>query len=82
MSVVNPPSPINIDSARTTADKHRFLENLWTAQARYRTRAGQSVVLQAEDQRLEEINGRVQTARTYFNIYQRTAFLQEPRKVS
>lgn len=80
-SVVHPPSPVNLDPKRTDADKRRFLDNLWTAQARYRTRSGQSVVVASEDQQLENVKGRLQIAKTYFNIYQRTAFLQEPKKV-
>jgi hypothetical protein len=81
LAVVHPPQPINLDPTQTEADKHRFLENLWNAQAKYRSRAGQSVVLCAEDQEVESRGGRVTLARTYFNVYQRTAFLQESKKV-
>ncbi|PPQ64623.1 hypothetical protein CVT24_008360 [Panaeolus cyanescens] len=80
LSVVKPPLPINLDPTRTEADKQRFLNNLWEAQAMYRARAGQSVVLQAEDQEVDVRMGRTTTARTYFNVYQRKAFLQEPKK--
>ncbi|KAF7981667.1 hypothetical protein HWV62_32792 [Athelia sp. TMB] len=45
LSVVHPPSPINFDPTRAQNDKSRFLEHLWEAQAKYRTKAGQSVVL-------------------------------------
>ncbi|KAG6854872.1 hypothetical protein C0991_012062 [Blastosporella zonata] len=62
------------------ADKQRFLENLWHVQATYRSRAGQSVVLCADEQEVESKVGRVTIARTYFNVYQRTAFLQEAKK--
>lgn len=80
-SVINTTSPGNLDPKRTEADKRRFLDNLWTAQARYRTKNGQSVVVATEEQQVEDNKGRSQIAKTYFNIYQRTAFLQEPRKV-
>lgn len=80
LSVVFPPAPVNLDPARTTNEKDRFLENLWNAQAKYRTKTGQSVVLCADEHEVESRGGRVTMARTYFNVYQRTAFLQEPKK--
>ncbi|KIJ70110.1 hypothetical protein HYDPIDRAFT_104781 [Hydnomerulius pinastri MD-312] len=80
LSVVFPPAPINLDPARTATEKERFLENLWSAQAKYRTRAGQSVVLCADEKEVESRGGRTTVARTYFNVYQRTAFLQESKK--
>jgi len=80
-SVVNPPAPINLDPTQTESDKHRFLEHLWHVQATYRARAGQSVVLCAVEQEVESKVGRTTIARTYFNVYQRTAFLQETKKV-
>jgi hypothetical protein len=70
-----------MDPTQTEADKLRFLENLWHVQATYRSRAGQSVVLCADEQEVESKSGRVVIARTYFNVYQRTAFLQELKKV-
>ncbi|KAF8138470.1 hypothetical protein EV363DRAFT_1393920 [Boletus edulis] len=79
-SVVFPPSPINLDPTRTLTEKERFLENLWSAQAKYRTKAGQSVVLCADEKEVEVRGGRTTVARTYFNVYQRTAFLQESKK--
>jgi hypothetical protein len=82
LAVVHPPLPINLDPTQTEADKHRFLENLWNVQAKYRSKAGQSVVLCAEEQEVESRGGRTTFARTYFNVYQRTAFLQESKKVS
>lgn len=82
LSVVHPPSPVNLDPTQTEIDKTRFLENLWNAQATYRTKAGQSVVLRAEETEVESRGGRVTLARTYFNVYQRTAFLQESKKVN
>ncbi|KAF8204714.1 RhoGEF domain-containing protein [Pholiota molesta] len=80
LSVVNPPSPINLDPVQTESDKQRFLENLWKAQATYRARAGQSVVLCSDEQEVECRSGRTTLARTYYNVYQRTAFLQEVKK--
>jgi hypothetical protein len=81
LSVVNPPMASNFDPIQTDILKQKFLESLWTAQATYRARAGQSVVLRADEQEVECRSGRLTLARTYFNVYQRTAFLQEPKKV-
>lgn len=81
LSIVHPPSPINLDPVRSQTDKHRFLENLWTAQAAYRARHGRSVVLCSSEKEVEARAGRVTLARTYFNVYQRTAYLGEPKKV-
>lgn len=80
-SVVFPPAPINLDPTRTLTEKECFLGNLWSAQAKYRTKAGQSVVLCADEKEVEVRGGRTTIARTYFNVYQRTAFLQESKKV-
>ncbi|KAG2042276.1 hypothetical protein BDR03DRAFT_944957 [Suillus americanus] len=80
LSVVFPPAPANLDPTRTTNEKDRFLENLWNAQAKYRTKSGQSVVLCADEREVESRGGKATMARTYFNVYQRTAFLQEPKK--
>jgi protein ECT2 len=82
MAVVRPPSPINLEPTKTEADKHRFLENLWNAQARYRTRLGQSVVLKSLDYEVEAKGSRLTVAQTFYNVYQRTAFLQEAKKAS
>lgn len=76
-----PPSPINLDPTRTETDKRRFLDNLWDVQGNYRTKQGQSVVLRAEEREVENRGGRVTMAKTYFNVYTRTAFLQEAKKV-
>ena len=62
-------------------EKRRFLENLWAAQARYRTKYGQSVILCAEESEVESRGDRVTTAKTYFNLYHRTAYLKEQAKV-
>jgi protein ECT2 len=80
--VVFPPHPPNFDPQRTGVEKARFLENLWLSQANIRARSGKSVVLRSEEREVESRGGRTTYARTYFNIYQRTAFLQEPRKVT
>ncbi|OBZ70183.1 Rho guanine nucleotide exchange factor gef2 [Grifola frondosa] len=79
-SVVIPPSLIDLEPARAEGEKKRFLNNLWEAQAKYRTKAGQSVVLCANEKEVENKAGKVTLARTYFNIFQRTSFLQEPKK--
>ncbi|KAJ7180267.1 hypothetical protein C8R43DRAFT_972440 [Mycena crocata] len=80
LAVVQPPGTINMNPVQTELDKQRFLENLWKVQAAYRARSGQSVVLRAEEMEVESKSGRVTVARTYYNVYQRTAFLQEPKK--
>ncbi|KAI0050211.1 hypothetical protein FA95DRAFT_662337 [Auriscalpium vulgare] len=80
LSVVFPPAPPNFNPQRTDVEKSRFLENLWKAQATLRTRGGSSVVLRAEEREVESRAGRTTYARTYFNVYQRTAFLREPKK--
>lgn len=72
---------LTVVQPQAEADKHRFLENLWQIQATYRTRAGQSVVLCAKEQEVESKGGRATYARAYYNVYQRTAFLQEQKKV-
>ncbi|KAI0677226.1 hypothetical protein C8Q78DRAFT_961156 [Trametes maxima] len=80
LSVVFPPSPVYLDPQRTESEKHRFLEQLWDAQARFRTRAGRSVVLRGEGREVENRGGRITMGQTYFNVYTRTSFLQEPKK--
>lgn len=81
LSVVIPPAPINLDPTQTETEKSRFLDHLWKAQATYRARAGQSVVLCSDEQEVECRSGRITLAKTYFNVFQRTAFLQEAKKV-
>lgn len=81
LSVVFPPSPVYLNPQRTESEKHRFLEQLWDAQARFRTRAGRSVVLRGDEREVENRGGRITRAQTYFNVYTRTSFLQEPKKV-
>jgi protein ECT2 len=80
LTVVNPPSAAGSAPKRTEFAKHRFLEQLWHAQALYRTKAGQSVALRAEESDVESRGNRITVARTYFNIFQRTAFLKEAKK--
>lgn len=79
--MVFPPAAVYLDPLRTENEKHRFLDNLWTAQARFRTRSELSIVLRGEEREVENRGGYVTLARTYFNVYTRTAFLQEPKKV-
>ncbi|KAG8908171.1 hypothetical protein FRB99_008714 [Tulasnella sp. 403] len=76
-SVVHPPSPPNLDPSRARADKQRFLENLWTVQALYRTKDSRSTVLVSNDR---EMDGRKTLVRTFFNIYERKDWLKEPKK--
>lgn len=71
----------NQDPIRAEKEKKRFLENLWKVQALYRTRLGQSVALCADEREVESRGGKATIARTYFNVYQRTSFLQEQKKV-
>ncbi|OSD04519.1 hypothetical protein PYCCODRAFT_1433391 [Trametes coccinea BRFM310] len=80
LSVVFPPSPVYLDPQRTESEKQCFLEQLWDAQARFRTRAGRSVILRGEEREVENRGGRITRAQAYFNVYTRTSFLQEPKK--
>lgn len=80
-SIVFPPTAVFSDPARAENEKQRFLYNLWTAQARIRTRAERSIVLRGEEREVESKSGYLTYARTYFNIYTRVNFLQEPKKV-
>ncbi|KAG2013296.1 signal transducer [Coprinopsis cinerea AmutBmut pab1-1] len=80
LAVVLPPSPLNLDPMQTESAKRRFLENLWQVQAMYRAKQGQSVILCSDEQEVESRTSRLTYARTYFNVYTRTAFLQEPKK--
>ncbi|KAG8937079.1 hypothetical protein FRC02_006279 [Tulasnella sp. 418] len=80
-AAVRPPSSLNSDSVQTKQDKLRFLENVWKAQALYRARHGRSFVTQLEERELPLGNGgKRSVARTYFNVYQRTEYLMEPKK--
>ncbi|KAJ3545378.1 hypothetical protein NMY22_g2470 [Coprinellus aureogranulatus] len=80
MVVVTPPMPANMDPVHTESVKRRFLENLWQVQAKFRAKAGQSVVLCSEEMEVETRANRTTLARTYYNVYTRTAFLQESKK--
>lgn len=62
--------------------KRTFLHHLWEAQARYRTRNGLSVALSAGEMAVEGKDENAIIARTYFNVYQRIAYLRETKKVS
>ena len=81
LSVVFPPASVYLDPIRTESEKRRFLDNLWVAQARFRTRAERSIALRGEEREVENKGGYVTCAQTYFNVYTRTNFLQEPKKV-
>ncbi|KAA1466780.1 hypothetical protein DENSPDRAFT_767026 [Dentipellis sp. KUC8613] len=80
LSVVFPPAPVGLNPVRSETEKKRFLEKLWHVQAKYRTRTGNSIALRAEEREVESKGGRVTFARTYYNLYQRTAFLRETKK--
>lgn len=81
-TVVYPPNPPNLNPERAESDKKAFLENLWTAQAKYRTKENQSAVIRSEDQEVDSRGGgRITVASTFYNVYQRTDFMKERRKV-
>ena len=80
-TVVHPPIPANLNPERAETDKKAFLENLWTAQAKYRTKENLSVVIRSEDQEVDSRGGRMTVASTFYNVYQRTDFMKERRKV-
>jgi hypothetical protein len=76
-TVVNAPTPSH---AQQSNDKQRFLENLWKAQALYRAKGDRSLALCANETEVGSGRGARTIARTYFNVYQRTAYLGEPKK--
>ena len=80
-TVVHPPSPAHLNPERAESDKKAFLENLWMAQAKYRTKEKQSVVIRSEDQEVESRGGRITVASTFYNVYPRKDFMKERRKV-
>jgi len=51
------------------------------AQAKYRTKEKQSVVIRSEDQEVETRGGRMTLASTFYNVYPRMGFMGERRKV-
>jgi len=80
-TVVHPPTPPNLNPERAESDKKAFLENLWTAQAKYRTKENLSVVIRSEDQEVDSRGGRMIVASTFYNVYSRKDFMKERRKV-
>ena len=78
--VVFPPQAVNVDLAAREA-KTEFLEKLWNAQAMLRTKGGRSVALKSEELEVDSRGNRSTDATTFFNVYQRTSYLGEPRKV-
>ena len=58
-----------------------FLENLWTVQAKYRTKENLSLVIRSKDQGVDLRGGRMTVASTYYNVYSRKDFMKERRKV-
>ena len=79
--MVHPPLTDSQAPTQAAEDKARFLGNLWLAQAMYRAKSGRSVPFVSEEKDVGSSSRRVTLARTYFNVYQRTAFLSEPKKV-
>jgi hypothetical protein len=79
--VVLPPNPVNLDPTATQAAKRRFLENLWTVQALYRAKNGRCVALRGEEMEVENKAGRLTRATAFYNVYQRTSYLGEAKKV-
>ncbi|CCA70680.1 hypothetical protein PIIN_04614 [Serendipita indica DSM 11827] len=79
-AVALPPAPVNLDPTTTQAAKKRFLENLWTVQALYRVKNGRCLAMKSENKELECRGGRATHATTYYNLYQRTPYLGEPKK--
>ncbi|KAG8711425.1 hypothetical protein FRC08_015914, partial [Ceratobasidium sp. 394] len=65
----------HLDSTPDLA-KTRFLENLWAVQARLRTRLERSIALYGGELEV----GPATLARTWWNLYSRTAFLSETKK--
>ena len=80
-TVVHPPSPANSNSERAESDKKAFLENLWTAQAKYRTKEGLSVVIRSDEEEVDNRGGRMTAVNTFYNVYSRKDFMKERRKV-
>lgn len=74
--------PANLNPERAQSDKEAFLENLWTAQAKYRTKEGLSVVVRSDDEEVDNRGGRTTVASTFYNVYSRKDFMKERRKVS
>lgn len=77
---VIPPSSQR-DTQLGTERKQHFLEALWDAQAKYRTRNGRSALIEAEEREVESYAGKKTIARTYYNIYTRSWYLAEDKKV-
>jgi protein ECT2 len=82
LHVVHPPRPPAFDPISTGKERTRFLDNLWDAQARIRERHGRSIVLGRPAEEMEERKGNRERVRVYWNVYERKAYLGEPRKVS
>lgn len=81
LSIILPPSPVGLDPEASLVVKRRFLENLWQAQAVLRTKGGRSVALQSEEKEMESRSSKTNYATAFYNVYQRTAYLGEPKKV-
>lgn len=80
LSVVHPPANAAQAPVEAASDKMRFLDNLWLAQALYRSKSGRSIPFASGEMDVGS-SRRTTIAKTYFNVYQRTAYLSEPSKV-
>ena len=81
-TVVHPPQSVSLDPQAARADKHRFVHNLWAAQALLRARGGKSSVLvAAEEEKLMEGWGKGR-ARAFWNVWGRESWESEGGKVS
>ncbi|GJJ07089.1 hypothetical protein Clacol_001288 [Clathrus columnatus] len=56
-TVAHTSSPLNYDLAGSSFEKQRFLENLWTVQAQFRSRNNRSVVLCSGEREVENRGG-------------------------
>lgn len=80
-AVVLPPNPINMDPTAAQAAKKRFLDNLWAVQALYKIKSGKCIAMMGEEFEVENKGSKVTRATTFYNLYQRTPYLGEAKKV-
>ncbi|KZS91196.1 hypothetical protein SISNIDRAFT_456791 [Sistotremastrum niveocremeum HHB9708] len=80
LNVVHPPRPPQIDPITSARDRKSFVEKLWMAQARIRERQGRSLVLFRPDEEVDDRKNHQETARVYWNVYERKPYLGEPKK--
>jgi hypothetical protein len=95
--VVHPPMPVNLEYTPTRLDKQRFVQNLWKAQALARTKlsasgprgteTAQSTALPIafvsnENKKLGGSDRLAGQAISFWNVWERDAWVANPRKVS